>query len=108
MTIVFTNVPEFAGTTGTGANSFSITVHRARSGGHRHDEKRHRDDGDGRFSIAYGDLTATDGLAGYSTGRLSVTGEEGEPEQVSAAFITVNFLQVMGARVVRGRGSESS
>ncbi len=47
--------------------------------------------------------TAFDGLAGYSTGRVPITGEEGEPEQVPAAFVTVNFLQVMGGRVVRGR-----
>jgi putative ABC transport system permease protein len=47
--------------------------------------------------------TAFDGLAGYSTGRVPITGDEGEPEQVPAAFVTVNFLQVMGARVARGR-----
>jgi predicted permease len=47
--------------------------------------------------------TAFDGLAGYATGRVPVTGDEGEPELVPSAAVTVNFFQVMGARVIRGR-----
>jgi predicted permease len=47
--------------------------------------------------------TAFDGLAGYSTGRVPVTGDEGEPELVPSAGVTVNFFQVMGARMIRGR-----
>ena len=47
--------------------------------------------------------TAFGGLAGFSTGRVPITGDEGDPELVPSAVITVNFFQVMNARVVRGR-----
>jgi putative ABC transport system permease protein len=47
--------------------------------------------------------TAFEGLAGYNTGRIPITGDEGEPELVPSANVTVNFFQVMGAHVIRGR-----
>jgi len=54
VTVHWNAVPEYPR---TGANSFAITLHRAT----------------GQFDLAYGDLTAGDGLAGYSCGDALTT-----------------------------------
>ena len=38
-----------------------------------------------------------------NTGRVPVSGDEGDPEQVPAGFVTPDFFRVMDARMFRGR-----
>ena len=77
-TVNYEDVPEFLN---TGANNFSITLRRA-SGGDDDDD----DDGGGsranRFSIAFGELTAQDGITGYSCGG-EITSTFEEPSDLS-------------------------
>ena len=61
LTVTFSNVPEFPT---VGSNSFSITLFRASS----------------HFDIAYGGLTAQDGLAGFSCGGTVTTARELESD----------------------------
>jgi hypothetical protein len=97
LTVTFANVPEFLN---TGANTFSITLFASRGGGGDDewddgedswrrgaaDRGRNRD---GRFSLSYGDLSATDGLAGYSCGGRVTSGFERETDLSKAARRTI-------------------
>jgi putative ABC transport system permease protein len=47
--------------------------------------------------------TLFDGLAAVTTFRQTVTGDDGEPEQVHAAGVTTNFFSLLGARISAGR-----
>ena len=79
VTVTFTNVPEFIN---TGANSFSITIEKAHGNGNGNGNT-------GRFTINYGDMSATDGLAGYSCGGRITSGFERE-EDLSARSGNIN------------------
>jgi hypothetical protein len=79
LTVTFTDVPEFEN---VGANTFSITLYANKEKG------RGRDNG--RFSIAYGNLSATDGLAGYSCGGRITSGFEQETDLSKASRPTVD------------------
>lgn len=72
ITVSFTNVPEFAVGGGVGSNTFSITV----------------DDAHRRLSLAYGSVSATDGLAGYSCGGRITSGFELEQNLSSLGLNT--------------------
>src|SRR5687767_2660367 len=50
---------------------------------------------------ARGDLFSS--MAAYTQGNTSVT-EGGEPEQVPAAFVTLDFLKTLGVTPIHGRG----
>ncbi len=43
------------------------------------------------------------GIAGVFTGRFTLTGEDGMPEQVRAGFVTTNYFQLVGAGIAFGR-----
>ncbi|MGB9466354.1 MAG: ABC transporter permease, partial [Candidatus Acidiferrum sp.] len=43
------------------------------------------------------------GLAGVFTFPLTLTGEDGMPEQVHAGVVTANYFQLVGARILLGR-----
>ena len=98
LTVTFTNVPEFVN---PGANTFSITLYGDKRGGRgdwdddegsawgRGDGDRGRDK-NGRFSISYGNLTATDGLAGYSCGGRITSGFEKETDLSKAGRRTID------------------
>jgi predicted permease len=47
--------------------------------------------------------TSFEQLGAVTTGRATINGEEGEPEQVRVAGITPNLLGMLGARVIAGR-----
>src|SRR5688500_8574551 len=55
----------------------------------------------------FGDLraqgTLSSSLAMLTTGRMPLSGDEGEPEQIRVAATTPNIFQLLGVRVVRGR-----
>jgi putative ABC transport system permease protein len=62
------------------------------------------------FPQALGDLpdlrehgTSFDGLAAVQTGRIALTGENGEAEQVVGGFVTTNLFSVLGTRIAIGR-----
>ena len=84
ITISFTNVPEFIA---TGANTFSFTLFAPARGGHHHRGSR---EDSSRFTIAYGDMTAMDGLAGYSCGGLFNSGFEQERDLSRLAWCTID------------------
>ena len=73
--VVFEGVPEFPA---EGANSFTITLFDARGD----DDDDDDDDDDGRrgnrFTVSYGNLSAPDGLAGFSCGGGITSGLERE------------------------------
>lgn len=85
LTVTFTDVPEFAPTPagGSGANTFSITLYANKDRGRGRDSN-------GQFSIAYGNLSATDGLAGYSCGGRITSGFEQETDLSKASRPTVD------------------
>ena len=84
ITISFTDVPEFVN---TGANTFAFTLFAPARGGH-HDRGSREDSS--RFTIAYGDMTATDGLAGYSCGGRFTSGFEQERDLSRLAWRTID------------------
>ncbi len=43
------------------------------------------------------------GIAGVSTTRQALTGDDGKPEQVTVANVTTNLFSLLGVRVVEGR-----
>jgi putative ABC transport system permease protein len=47
--------------------------------------------------------TLFEDLAGVSTGRVALSGDGGDPEQVPSAFATPNIFRVLGARIAVGR-----
>ena len=47
--------------------------------------------------------TLFDEFAAIATGRQTVSGDEGEPEQVRAAGVTPNFFRLLGGRIIAGR-----
>ena len=71
ITFSFTNIPEFGPT--AGSNTFSITLHRGSNGTNGVGPA-------GRFSLDYGQLSATDGAAGYSCGGRLTSGFEKETD----------------------------
>ena len=74
LAVQFTDVPEFAPPSGgVGANTFSITLRRSLLDGSFGFAVH-----GGRFTLDYGALSATDGLAGYSCGGLVNSGFETE------------------------------
>ena len=99
LTVTFTSVPEFLN---TGGNTFSITLFASHGGGRDDDEwdadedswrrgaGHRRRNRDGRFSISYGTLSATDGLAGYSCGGRITSGFERETNLSKAARRTID------------------
>ncbi|MDJ0710788.1 MAG: hypothetical protein QNJ14_10375 [Woeseiaceae bacterium] len=66
--VIWSEVPEFLA---TGANSFSIKLLPKKNASSKRGN---------RFEIEFGDLTATDGLAGYSCGGAVTTGFEAETD----------------------------
>lgn len=70
-TVTYTDVPEFPG---TGANTFSITLNRSR-----------------QINFSYGDLTATDGLAGLSCGGAVTIGTETGSDLTALSGSTINL-----------------
>lgn len=79
VTVIFTNVPEFPN---VGANSFQITLFGNRI---RLDDDDEGDDEDdrgrrGRFTLSYGDVSAQDGIAGFSCGGRVTSGFETETD----------------------------
>ena len=68
--VFFENVPEFFATT---ANSFEIKIFK-RGGGTDPDRPGNR------FEVIYGDIAATDGIAGFSCGGAIATGLEDETD----------------------------
>ena len=84
ITITFTDVPEFVA---SGANTFSFTLYAAAGGGH-HDRGNREESS--RFTIAFGDMTATDGLAGYSCGGFNTSGFERERDLSRLAWRTID------------------
>ena len=84
ITISFTDVPEF---TNTGANTFAFTLFAASGGGYHHRGSREESS---RFTIDYGDMTATDGLAGYSCGGRITSGFEQERDLSRLAWRTID------------------
>ncbi len=91
LTVSFTNVPEFDL---PGGNTFSITLYGDRGRGSRHSrnsrDSRNSRNNDGRFSIAYENISATDGLAGYSCGGRVTSGFERETDLSKAARRTID------------------
>ena len=75
LTVTFTNVPEFPN---VGANSFTFTLY---------DSRGHWDDG--RFRVWYGDISALDGVAGYSVGGRLTSGFEHETDLSAARSRTL-------------------
>ena len=97
-TVSFTNVPEFLNTAPTrsrsrssraGAAEATATGTMTATVGSRRRRDRGRDR-DGRFTISYGDLSATDGLAGYSCGGRITSGFEQETDLSKAARRTID------------------
>jgi putative ABC transport system permease protein len=43
------------------------------------------------------------GIAGVSTTRQALTGDDGKPEQVAVANVTTNLFSLLGVRIVEGR-----
>ncbi len=86
LTVSFADVPEFPA---TGANSFSITLRDSLLDGSHAGFALHG----GRFSLDYGALSATDGLAGYSCGGKTTTGFELETDLSSLRLPIVLGLQ---------------
>ncbi len=84
ITISFANVPEFVA---SGANTFTFTLFAPARGGY-HDHGRREESS--RFTIAYGDMTATDGLAGYSCGGRFTSGFEQERDLSRLAWRTID------------------
>ena len=84
ITITFTAVPEFIN---TGANTFSITLYAASGGGH-HDRGNREESS--RFTIDFDDMTATDGLTGYSCGGRNTSGFEQERDLSRLAWRTID------------------
>ena len=76
LTVTFTDVPQF---NLPGGNTFEFTLHRG--GGSNNG---------GRFSISFGNLAATDGLAGYSCGGRITSGFERETDLSKAARRTID------------------
>ena len=93
LTVQFTGVPEFPA---VGANTFAITIFGDKRGGHGDwDDERWGSNGggrdkDGRFAISYENLSATDGLAGYSCGGRVTSGFERETDLSKAARRTID------------------
>jgi hypothetical protein len=98
LTVTFTDVPEFQN---TGANTFAITLYANKHGGGRggwdddegwwgRSEGNRGRDSNGRFAISYGNLTATDGLAGYSCGGRITSGFEQETDLSKASRRTID------------------
>ncbi|HWN08261.1 MAG TPA: PPC domain-containing protein [Pyrinomonadaceae bacterium] len=79
VTITFSNVPEFIN---TGSNSFSITIEKPHGNGNGNGNT-------GRFTLSYGNLSALDGLAGYSCGGRITSGFELE-QDLSAKHGNIN------------------
>jgi predicted permease len=50
--------------------------------------------------------TLFDEFAAVTTGRQTVSGDEGEPEQVRVAGVTPNFFRLLGGRIIAGRDFE--
>ncbi|MEX2281304.1 MAG: ABC transporter permease [Gemmatimonadota bacterium] len=42
-------------------------------------------------------------FAAVSTGRQTVSGDNGDPEQIRSAFVTANLFEMLGMRVIAGR-----
>ena len=84
--VTFTNVPEYPA---LGANSFSVTLRDGLFDGSDPGLALHG----GRFSLDYGSLTATDGLAGYSCGGKVTSGFELETDLSGIRFQLVLGLQ---------------
>ncbi len=82
-TVTWTDVPEYPA---AGANTFSITLSRRDHDDDDHDDHHGHHDGDddhhggsgNEFTVRYGALGATDGLAGYSCGGRITSGFEKE------------------------------
>ncbi len=67
--IIYDRVPEFGFPTAVGENSFEVVIR-----------------SDNRFDVSYGDMTANDGLAGFSCGVFATSGfEEGTDLSAEAA-----------------------
>ncbi|MEL7312332.1 MAG: hypothetical protein AAFN07_12520, partial [Pseudomonadota bacterium] len=86
LNITFEGVPEFPA---TGANTFTISI--LKTTAQRRGENP--EFVQNPFQITYGDLTATDGLAGYSCGGLNTTGLE-EQSDLSAFTKAINTNQI--------------
>src|SRR5262245_51244446 len=52
--------------------------------------------------------TLLEGLAAVSPGRLPISGDDQEPEQIRVAGVTTNFFKLLGARVAQGRDFEDA
>ena len=93
----FTNVPEFAEHRRQHVLDHALRDRRGGRGDWDDDEggwwgrddDRGRDS-DGRFTISYGDLSATDGLAGYSCGGRITSGFEQETDLSEASRRTID------------------
>jgi hypothetical protein len=102
--VTWTGVPEFPA---VGANSFSITLYAERDEKHHshHDGDDDDDDGHGgssgnRFTVRYGDLSAQDGLAGFSCGGRVTSAFEGEADLRRDASQTSRSIDGRGRTAV--------
>src|SRR5215813_10519016 len=55
------------------------------------------------FDFRDGAKTAFESIAGFNTGRMTMTREDGTLEKISYASVTPNFFRVLGARMAFGR-----
>lgn len=91
VTVSWDAVPEFGAA--TRVNTFSITLHKKTNSGHAGDGDDDDLWGGGtgkRFTLAYGTVTATDGLAGYSCGGRVASGFERETDLTGLLPATIN------------------
>ena len=55
------------------------------------------------IDLRHGTKQEFEGLAGVFTFPLTLTGDDGMPEQVHVGVVTTNYFQLVGARIVLGR-----
>src|SRR5919198_1698725 len=55
------------------------------------------------FDFRNGAKTTFEDIAGFYTGRTTISKEDGAPEQIRFASVTPNFFRLLGARMAFGR-----